>query len=247
MSDIAGPMARGQKRKYAEDASTSQEELLPSTTPMLSTTLDLARQPSTSSQAPEAWKKPPGDPRELLDLNVDQFHPSSRATTAITSIFHERFMGGYCTWSQDAWEDRASIRMKDLMGDIRKDYKPVGSISFIESLAKKELEELYKHHSKEEGFYLRRLLSISEGVRSKRIYKAGSEAVHFKAESSRASSYRRLAPIGPCYANMLRRVEAAISSISMAFDEYMRRFTDQNHLVYIFHRISRYSCQHSHF
>lgn len=32
---------------------------------------------------------------------------------------------------------------------------------------------------------------------------------------------------------MLRRVEAAIPNVSDAFDEYMRQFTEQNHLIYI--------------
>ncbi|KAI5682350.1 hypothetical protein M9H77_03578 [Catharanthus roseus] len=47
-----------------------------------------------------------------------------------------------------------------------------------------------------------------------------------------APSCRGLAPIGPCCANVLGRVEAAVSSVSDAFEEYMRRFTEQNYLVY---------------
>ncbi|KAI5674175.1 hypothetical protein M9H77_14539 [Catharanthus roseus] len=38
---------------------------------------------------------------------------------------------------------------------------------------------------------------------------------------------------GRVYGAGSERVETTISSVSDAFDEYMRRFTEQNHLVYI--------------
>ncbi|KAI5668356.1 hypothetical protein M9H77_18209 [Catharanthus roseus] len=50
-----------------------------------------------------------------------------------------------------------------------------------------------------------------------------SEAVHLRAMSSRAPSCRGLALIEPCCADMLRRVEAIVSSISDAFGKFMRQ------------------------
>ncbi|KAI5675694.1 hypothetical protein M9H77_06644 [Catharanthus roseus] len=190
-------MAHGRKRKYSEDPSA---------------------QPSTSCQAPMAWKKPPDDPREQLELNVEKLHPSLRAATAITSIFHERFLRGYCTYSQ-----------RDLMGDIRKDgWGPKkhtsGSIYFTESLAKKELEKLDKHQSgRRKGSTWIIIRKIPGGVRRRSVYGAGSKAAHLRVET----------PIILCCVDMLRRDEAIVLSVFDAFDEYMRRFLEQNHLVYI--------------
>ncbi|KAI5663156.1 hypothetical protein M9H77_22479 [Catharanthus roseus] len=108
-----------------------------------------------------------------------------------------------------------------------------GSISFTESLVKKqailvekfsksnELEELHKHQSREEGEYdrfhvaksktkeeaavtgttmpddLALMAIVAGGVRRGCVYRAGSEAVHLRAESSRAPYFRGLASIGP--------------------------------------------------
>ncbi|KAI5658684.1 hypothetical protein M9H77_27477 [Catharanthus roseus] len=194
-------MARGRKREYVEDASTSQDQLLASTIPTLSTTLDT--QPTSSSKPPTTSTPPT---IQQLDLNVNQ------ATSAITSIFHERFVGECYTWSQD----RASILIKDMMRDIQKYGKwgpekhTGGSISCTKSLAKKGIRR----------FYFRKVLGT--GVSRRRVYESGL-------------SCKELALIGPCYADMLRRVEAVISSISDAFDKYMRWFMEQNHLVYIPH------------
>ncbi|KAI5653756.1 hypothetical protein M9H77_30943 [Catharanthus roseus] len=119
-----------------------------------------------------------------------------------------------------------------------------GSISFTQAillkkfLKHKELEELHKHQSGEyvdyhsEEFWAKRkaegkavatgtvlpddlafMSIVARDVRCRLFYGAGSEA--------------------SCCANILRRMEATVLSVSDAFDEYMRRFTEQNHLVYI--------------
>ncbi|KAI5663789.1 hypothetical protein M9H77_23112 [Catharanthus roseus] len=62
-----------------------------------------------------------------------------------------------------------------------------------------------------------------QDLRHECVYGAGSEAVHLRAKSIWAPSCRGLALTGPCYADMLKRVEAIVSSISDAFDEYMMR------------------------
>ncbi|KAI5671678.1 hypothetical protein M9H77_12042 [Catharanthus roseus] len=48
-------------------------------------------------------------------------------------------------------------------------------------------------------------------------------AAHLRVERSPTLSCRGLAPIGPCCADMLQRVEAVVSSVSDAFNEYIRQ------------------------
>ncbi|KAI5674176.1 hypothetical protein M9H77_14540 [Catharanthus roseus] len=151
-------MARGRKRKYAENARTSREGLLPSTTPTPSTAPTLSTTPYAAalSLPLSSQSLTPLPPQTQLTSTLKapttstqlttQLHPSSKAATGITFIFHKRFMGGTlymelgpseglgfvknCVWDpvlsmskvRDAWEDRASIRMR-VMGDIRKDGK----------------------------------------------------------------------------------------------------------------------------
>ncbi|KAI5668807.1 hypothetical protein M9H77_18660 [Catharanthus roseus] len=103
-------------------------------------------------------------------------------------------------------------------------------------LKSKELEELHKYQLGEKGvcerFHeakwkfeekatvmgttvlddLALMVIVVRGVRQGCVYGAGSEAIHLRAESSRAPSCRGLAPIESCCADMLRRVEAAILS-----------------------------------
>ncbi|KAI5682619.1 hypothetical protein M9H77_03847 [Catharanthus roseus] len=143
-------------------------------------------------------------------------------------------------------EDSASIRIMDIMGDIRKDggrgpEKHIGgSISFSESLTKKqailfkrfskskELKEQHKHRSGGEAgrvrrFYFRTILEISRGEEEGRGGGCGDR--HTCADN--------LADMAIVVGGVSLMVETAISSVSDAFNEYMRRFTKQNHLVYI--------------
>ncbi|KAI5666802.1 hypothetical protein M9H77_16655 [Catharanthus roseus] len=60
---------------------------------------------------------------------------------------------------------------------------------------------------------------VTGGVRRRRVYGAGSETVHLRAESSQAPSCKGLGLMGSCGADMLRRVEAAVSRVSDAFNE----------------------------
>ncbi|KAI5669981.1 hypothetical protein M9H77_19834 [Catharanthus roseus] len=122
----------------------------------------------------------------------------------------------------------------------------------------KELEERHKHRSEEkQGEYERfhemkrrveeeagamgaivldnlyLMATIAGGISCGCIYRARSEEVHLRDESSHAPSCRELALIKPFSADMLHRIKAAVSSISDAFNYYMRRFLEQNPLVYI--------------
>lgn len=67
------------------------------------------------------------------------------------------------------------------------------------------------------------------------LYGVGSKVAHLKAERSWAVSLRGLAPIrrsADIKQRMMQRVEGAISSISTAFDEYMRQLFEEHHLAY---------------
>ncbi|KAI5677174.1 hypothetical protein M9H77_08124 [Catharanthus roseus] len=69
----------------------------------------------------------------------------------------------------------------------------------------------------------RRLRHSRRKSEARHVYGAGLETAHLRVESSWTPSCRGLAPIGPWCADMLWRVEAAVLSISDAFDQYMRR------------------------
>ncbi|KAI5663455.1 hypothetical protein M9H77_22778 [Catharanthus roseus] len=158
-------------------------------------------------------------------------HPEEATPSTIPTLFTtttpSTIPDKKCVWDlvlsmskvRDAWEDRASIQMRNLMGDIRKD----GEISRGEEEAR----------GGGCGNRLALMAIVAGGIRLGRVYGARSEVVNLRAKSSWAPSCRGLTPIGPCCANMLRRMEAVISSVSDAFDEYMMQFLELNHLVQI--------------
>ncbi|KAI5656850.1 hypothetical protein M9H77_25643 [Catharanthus roseus] len=191
-------MACGRKRKYVDDASTSLEDLSPSTTPTLSTTPTPSTTPMQlpclcrrllsplhplrhdianfhfrgshdlyrtgyiaihtvvySSKAPVALKKPSGDPREQLELNVDQ------AATGITSIFHKRFVG-------DTVHGVKSLRRLKICGR--------------ESSSRAEEKDATTDTTVPNDLAL--MAIVAGDVSYGRVYGVGSEAAHLRAESS---------------------------------------------------------------
>ncbi|KAI5649813.1 hypothetical protein M9H77_35818 [Catharanthus roseus] len=64
-----------------------------------------------------------------------------------------------------------------------------------------------------------------------RLYGAGSKAAHLRAKSSRVAD-----GLPPCCLEVkqriMRRVEAVVSNVCTAFNEYMRQFVEQSHLPY---------------
>lgn len=71
-----------------------------------------------------------------------------------------------------------------------------------------------------------------DGMSRGHLYNAGQIAARLRAKNSRAVALRGLA-LYCVDANerMMQRVEVTVSSVFDAFDEYMRRFFDQNYLV----------------
>ncbi|KAI5674514.1 hypothetical protein M9H77_14878 [Catharanthus roseus] len=109
------------------------------------TSSQLATQPFTSSHASVAWKKPPDDPPEQLELNVDHrycyhiyisrkvcvgYYTWSQVPPEIRDFWWEEFQKK-CIWDpalpmskvRDAWDGGTSIQIRNLMGDIQKDGK----------------------------------------------------------------------------------------------------------------------------
>ncbi|KAI5663577.1 hypothetical protein M9H77_22900 [Catharanthus roseus] len=104
-----------------------------------------------------AWKLHPSDTRQLLTINVDRLHPSSRASSYISSIMQERFTSPYhhwcevppdvhdmfwgefqkrCVWdlilsmikTMHAWEVKVDDHMRDFLGDALAAIKRPGCI-----------------------------------------------------------------------------------------------------------------------
>ncbi|KAI5672235.1 hypothetical protein M9H77_12599 [Catharanthus roseus] len=75
-----------------KDLMIQTQILARSDAPGLSSPLTTQLPPSTApSMDLAAWKPPPGDTHQLLTLNVDRLHLSSRATIYISTIMQERF------------------------------------------------------------------------------------------------------------------------------------------------------------
>ncbi|KAI5650116.1 hypothetical protein M9H77_36121 [Catharanthus roseus] len=77
---------------------------------------------------------------------------------------------------------------------------------------------------------LQLMATVAGGFSRSRLFGYGSEVAHLKAESNRA-----LTGLPPCYLEeqrIMRRIEAAVSSVCGAFNKHMRQFAEQNYMRY---------------
>ncbi|KAI5662857.1 hypothetical protein M9H77_22180 [Catharanthus roseus] len=199
-----------------------------------------------------------GDTHQLLLLNIDSLHPSSRAATHILVILQEWFTNSYHHWFEvpsdvrDMWwgefQKRCVCNFSLSMTKMRYAWE-VKQVDLTERFSKsRHLEELHKHQGmdkKRKRFHEARqkaeeevatkvvlfsddfelMATVSGGLDRGQLYKIGSKAAHLRAESSRGTL-----GLPPCCLEVeqriMRWVEATISSVCVAFDKHMRRFTD---------------------
>ncbi|KAI5680839.1 hypothetical protein M9H77_02066 [Catharanthus roseus] len=91
----------------------------------------------------------------------------------------------------------------------------------------KESKKLHKHRTGEKQGERFHKVKRKAKEEARTTSTAMPNDLALMATVARGMSCRR-----PCYADMLRRVEVAVSSISDSFDEHIRQFTEQNHSVY---------------
>ncbi|KAI5649832.1 hypothetical protein M9H77_35837 [Catharanthus roseus] len=143
------------------------------------------------------------------------------------------------------WEVKVGDWMRNFLGDARGARKRFNR----EVLKSRHLKEIHKHQSRDKkgqyvDFHSEEFWARFHEVRQKaeeEVAATGAalaydlywflEAGYLKPENGQVAT-----GLPPCYLEaaqrIMRRVEAAISSVCAAFDEHMMQFSEQNHLSY---------------
>ncbi|KAI5668843.1 hypothetical protein M9H77_18696 [Catharanthus roseus] len=173
VANIAGPMTHGQKRKYVEDASTSQEKLPPSTIP---------------------------NAHSLCRLLLSPLHPLRHRRSRPPSRRFPQHLHSHPLLPRLPWLGRNL--QKNVFGTRPCPYQrsrmlgKIGQERFYKVKRKVEEEVVVPSTAVSDDLAL--ITIVAGGVRHGHVYGAGSEAVHLRAKSSRTLSCRGLAPLGLC-------------------------------------------------